>query len=384
MPTPLAQTVRIQDFSAWDRSLAHGAPLSFDIELTARCPNDCRHCYINLPAADAAARDRELTLPEIGRIAGEAVDLGAFWCLITGGEPLLRDDFPDIYLALKRKGLLVSVFTTGGLVRPEHVELFRRYPPRDIEITVYGVTRETYERVTRRPGSFAAFQRGLDMLLAAGVRVRLKAMAMRSNAHELPAIAEFCRARTKDYFRFDPLLHARYDRNAARNAEIRAERLTPAELVALERADAERARAMEKSCHTLIQEPSGHAHCDHLFHCGTGQGSFSVTYDGKFRLCSSLVHPDCVYDLRRGTLAEAWRTLVPKVRDMRSRRPEYLERCRSCKIVNLCLWCPAHAYLETGELDLPVEYFCEVAHARAAALEAAVQPDVNAPANSIK
>jgi len=380
MSTPFAQTVRIQDFPAWDHSLAHGSPLSFDIELTARCPNDCRHCYINLPAADTAARKRELTLPEIDRIAGEAVELGAFWCLITGGEPLLRDDFPDIYLALKRKGLLVSVFTTGGLVRAEHVELFRRYPPRDIEITVYGVTRETYERVTRRPGSFAAFQRGLDLLLSSGVRVRLKAMALRSNAHELPAIAEFCRARTKDYFRFDPLLHARYDRNAARNAEIRAERLTPAELVAIERADTERARAMEKGCRNLIQDPSGHAHCDHLFHCGTGQGSFSVTCDGKFRLCSSLVHPDCVYDLRRGTLAEAWRTLVPKVRDMRSRRPEYLQRCRSCNIANLCLWCPAHAYLETGQLDLPVDYFCEVAHARAAALEAAVQPGVNAPA----
>ncbi|MCE5311242.1 MAG: hypothetical protein LLG20_26690, partial [Acidobacteriales bacterium] len=99
MSDPFSQTVRIQDFPAWDHSLSHGAPLSFDIELTARCQNDCRHCYINLPASDTAARDRELTLPEIDRIAGEAVDLGAFWCLITGGEPLLREDFPDIYLA---------------------------------------------------------------------------------------------------------------------------------------------------------------------------------------------------------------------------------------------------------------------------------------------
>jgi radical SAM protein with 4Fe4S-binding SPASM domain len=64
---------------------------------------------------------------------------------------------------------------------------------------------------------------------------------------------------------------------------------------------------------------------------------------------------------------------VPKVRDLRSRRQQYLDRCRACPIINLCLWCPAHAHLETGELDLPVEYFCEVAHARAAALEAAVR-----------
>jgi radical SAM protein with 4Fe4S-binding SPASM domain len=373
MPSGFSDHIRIQDFKLWDRLTARQAPVSFDLEVTARCHNDCRHCYINVPAGDSSARDKELTLAEIDRIASEAVELGALWCLVTGGEPLLREDFAGIYMTLKRKGLLVSVFTTGNLLRDEHIELLRRYPPRDIEISVYGVTKETYERVTRRPGSFATFERGLDKLLASGVRVRLKAMAMRSNAHELGAIAEFCRARTKDYFRFDPLLHARYDGDAARNAEIRAERLTAEEVVALERGDSERSSAMEKGCDNLILEDPEHLHCDHLFHCGAGNTSFSVSYDGKFRLCSSLSHPDCVYDLRQGTLAEAWRTLVPKVRDMRSRRPEYLERCRSCNISNLCLWCPAHAHLETGELDMPVDYFCDVAHARAAALEAAVR-----------
>jgi len=55
--------------------------------------NDCRHCYIGLPAGDQEARRKELSLAEIDRIAGEAVSLGALWCLVTGGEPLLREDF---------------------------------------------------------------------------------------------------------------------------------------------------------------------------------------------------------------------------------------------------------------------------------------------------
>jgi hypothetical protein len=91
------------------------------------------------------------------------------------------------------------VFTNATLVREEHIELFRKYPPRDIEVTVYGASPETYERVTRRPGSFAAFSSGLNRLLESGVKVRLKAMALRSNFHELQAIAAFCRARTKDF-----------------------------------------------------------------------------------------------------------------------------------------------------------------------------------------
>jgi len=56
------------------------------------------------------------------------------------------------------------------------------------------------------------------------------------------------------------------------------------------------------------------------------------------------------------------------VRDLRGVNPEFLERCRRCAIVNLCLWCPAHAALEIGAMDEWTEYFCEVAHARAAAL----------------
>jgi radical SAM protein with 4Fe4S-binding SPASM domain len=234
---------------------------------------------------------------------------------------------------------------------------------------VYGVTQETYERVTRRAGSFAAFRRGLDWLLERGVKVRFKAMALRSNLHELPAIARFCRERTKDYFRFDPLLHQRYDGNAARNEDIRAERLSPAEIVAIERADEQRFSALEKGCDKLIVPEFAHFGCDHLFHCGAGNGSFNISYDGRFRLCSSLWHPESVYDLRKGTLAQAWHTFVPQVRDMRSHSREFLEKCRRCPLINLCLWCPAHAHLESGEMDAWCEYFCEVAHARAEALK---------------
>jgi radical SAM protein with 4Fe4S-binding SPASM domain len=362
-------SVRIKDLPLWEKLREKRGLLSFDLEITARCNFDCRHCYINLPPGDRNAQEAELTLEEIDRIAGEAVELGAFWCLITGGEPLLRKDFSDIYLCLKKKGLLVSVFTNAALLSRDHIALFERFPPRDIEVSVYGATPETYDSITRKPGSFTAFERGLDLLVRSGIKVRLKAMALRSNLHELPRISEFCRGVTKDYYRFDPLLHLRYDGDTERNEEIKAERLTPEEIVAVEKADPERFESMEKQCDELIMPGSSHHGCDHLFLCGAGSGDVCLSFDGKLRLCSSLWHPDCVYDLRKGSLKEAWSRFVPKVRDMRSDRREFLDGCRRCRIVNLCLWCPAHSHLETGELDSVVDYFCRVAHARAEALQ---------------
>lgn len=354
----------------WERTRDKRVPFGFDLEITARCNNDCRHCYINLSGGDREAQGKELGLAEIETIASQAVELGALWVLITGGEPLLRKDFFDIYQMLKKKGLLVSVFTNACLVMQEHVDLFKRYPPRDIEVSVYGASQETYEAVTRKPGSYAQFRRGLDLLLNSGIKVRLKAMALRSNVDELPEIARFCRQYTYDYFRFDPLLHLRYDGDPQRNAEIKQERLSAEEIVAIEQSDEERAAGLKKSCNELIQPENELSTCDHLFHCGAGQGSFSVSYDGYFRLCSTLHDPQTLYDLRRGTLAEAWNEFSPRVRNLRSSDRKFIENCRSCPIVNLCLWCPANAYLECGQMDGWSEYFCQVAHARAEAIQA--------------
>ena len=372
------RSLEVQDFVLWDRLKARRAPLGFELEITARCNNDCRHCYINLPAGDAAAKAGEMSAAEILALAGEAASMGAVWCLLSGGEPLLRADFAEVYLGLKRLGLLVGVFTNACLVTPAHVDLLRRYPPRDLEVTVYGATRLTYERVTRRPGSYDGFVRGLGLLQEGGVPVRLKAMALRSNVHELGEMSRFCRQWTKDYYRFDPLLHLRFDGDARRNAEIRAERLTPQEVVAVERADAERFGALQKGCRegTLIHpegEDAAASVCDHLFSCGAGSGGFTLGCDGTFHLCSALRHPDTVVSVRPGapgavSLREAWERVVPRVRDLRGSEPGFLARCRRCAIVNLCLWCPAHAALETGAMDAWVEYFCEVAHARASAL----------------
>lgn len=359
----------LEGIGLWEKMARRRAVLSFDLELTSRCNLDCRHCYINLPARDRASKQKELTAAEIDRLGGEAAALGAIWCLLTGGEPLLRKDFAGIYRGLKERGLKVSVYTNATLVRPLHVRLFQALPPDVLEVTVYGATRETYERVTRTPGSFAAFERGLDRLLAGGVKVRLKAMALRSNRHEIDRIAELCRCRTREIFRFDPLLHLRFDRDAIRNREIAAERLAPAEIALLERSDPERFAALTSRCGELIQsEPAGTG-CRHLFRCGAGLASFAIGADGKFRLCPSLTHPACLYDLRSGSLSDAWERFVPVVRAMTTDRREYLEKCGACPVINLCLWCPAHAYLETGELDAPVDDFCHMAWARAESLK---------------
>ncbi len=365
MTTQYFSSQPLKELPLWEKLGARRTLYSFELELTARCNLNCRHCYINLAAGDREALGVELPLPGIERIAEDAVSLGAIWCLLSGGEPLLRKDFFAIYLMLKKKGLLVSLFTNGTLITPKHVEFFKKYPPRDIEITVYGVTRETYESVSRVPGSFNAFLKGLDLLAQAGIPVSLKAMAMRSNLHEIPEIIRFSEKRSADSFRFDPFLHLRYDGDPLRNREIIAERLSPEAVVKLEKSYSPRFEALKKNCLTLVRSEFFARASKRLFRCGIGEKSFCVSPDGIFRFCSSIWHPQCVYDLKKGNVDEAWKDMFPRVREIESMRPEFMEKCCICPIINLCMWCPAVSYLETGQLDSPVNGFCRLAQARA-------------------
>lgn len=339
------------------RTLQH--PVNFMLELTPRCSLNCRHCYVNCLVGDTATIANELPHSFFIDVARQAVDMGAFWCTLTGGDPLLHPEFKDIYLDLKRLGLLTSVFTNASLITPEHAQLWHAYPPRDIEVTVYGASAESYERVTRRPGSYAAFRRGLDILAEYDVPVRLKAVALHSNYHDLGNIAEFCRQYTKDIVRFSTMLHLRTDGNQPRNVDIRAERLTAVEM---------------RNCTQLFEDDdcpvtndansadNDNADPRRLFRCKAGLGEFTVSYDGKYRLCISLNAPGTTYDLQQGSLRDAWENFMPSVRALCSDSPDFT--CSACEIRQHCSACPAYAYLETGRLDGVPDYFCQLAHGK--------------------
>ncbi|MCP3875016.1 MAG: radical SAM protein [Desulfobacteraceae bacterium] len=342
-------------------------PVSINFELTARCNNNCRHCYINLPENNTDAESLELDINEIEDLADQAVNNGVLWCLLTGGEPLLRDDFSEIYLMLRRKGLLVSVFTNACLINETHVKLFKKYKPRELEVTVYGITEKTYEKVSGIKGSYKLFKNGLDRLLTNDIPVSLKAMAIHSNIHEIENIADFCSKHSKKKFKFDPFLHKRYDGDEKRNKKILSERLNKDEIVKIEQNNFARKNALIKSCDQLIFYQDIDA-SGRVFTCGVLKNGFEISYDGKLRLCPALLHPDYVYSLRIFSLMDAYRKIAENIIKARSYNEDFLNKCNKCKIINLCYFCPANSFLETGKLDTPIDTFCKNAHARQKAI----------------
>ena len=90
--------------------------VQLDLELTERCNYNCIHCCINRPANDPDARARELTTAQVKEVLKQAADLGCLQVRFTGGEPLLRSDFEELYVFARQSGLKVLLFTNGRLI----------------------------------------------------------------------------------------------------------------------------------------------------------------------------------------------------------------------------------------------------------------------------
>jgi len=353
--------ISIASLPAWELAKEKRVLLSMVMDLTARCNNDCVHCYINRQAHDRQVLEKELTLDEIKAITAQAVDLGVLWVLLSGGEPLLRPDFPEIYTHIKTRGIFVSVFTNASLVTDEHIRLFKKYPPREIEVSVYGTTAEIHKSVTRK-NTFESTMTGIDRLLSADLPVTLKSTIMRANIPDFDNIADFCRSKTSRPFRFDPCLQLRADKDPHKNKTILSQRLTPGQIAALDKKEPQRYKALEQSCKNL--DNSIEQNTDTLFKCQAGINTCAIGWDGKYQLCPSLVHQACTLDLKTHTLARAWNYFTPDILKRTSVRSHYIENCGTCTLHDICAWCPAHADLETDQLDGYTPYFCKVANER--------------------
>ena len=335
-----------------------------DMELTERCNNNCIHCYINLPADDVRAMDRELSTGEIKDILREAGSLGCLTVRFTGGEPLLREDFEELYLFTRRLGIKVILFTNATLIDEHLAGLLARTPPLEkIEVSLYGMKKNSYEAITRVPGSFEAAWRGVNLLWESKVPFVVKGALLPSNKGELQAFEEW--ASSIPWMDGPPDFSTIFDLRCRRdlkekNHHIKALRLSAQErLEVVTRNRADYIKGMREFC-AKFTRPGGET----LFSCGAGDGVCIDAY-GYLQPCMLVRHPDTVYDLRGGSFNDALTRFFREVRKRKAENPAYLYRCGRCFLTGLCEQCPGRSWMEHGTLDTPVEYLCEIAHEEA-------------------
>lgn len=330
------------------QSADDGRPVNGTFELTSRCNLGCKMCYIRTRAGDRAMKASELTAEQWLDLARQGVDAGMLFLLLTGGEVFLRPDFFDIYEPLTDMGLLITLFTNATLITKRSAEKLARRPPNRTEVTLYGATKETYEAVTGVPGGYEKCIRGIELLLEAGVTLKLKTTLSRLNVHEFDQMQQMA----DDWgvgFSASWLLSKRRDQCSNLVEEIR---FTAKEAVDLEMKD-EKAVANLK----MIAQREPTPVSDDPFYCLAGKSSFVIGPSGDMNVCIDLCLPRA-----RPTeigLVPAWNQVRQFIRSV----PQS-EDCKSCDLHDYCVRCPAWGYTETGNMSSSVVYLCEIAKER--------------------
>lgn len=351
---PLSGIARIRALHR--RARAERIPLKVNLALTHRCNFRCVHCYV-LP--NAKSPELELGTDDWLALAQEAADAGCLSMLLTGGEPLLRRDFSDIYLGIREMGIHVTLFTNATLVDERTIETLCAAPPRLVEVTVYGATPETYQRVTGRAPAHAEAMRGIALLRAAGLRVGLKTILMTHNRTEFLTIRAMA-ADGEPNVRYDPAVHPRF----LGDKKVDHLRLPPAEVADLEFRnvpDLPRQLFRQKS------RNSGAPRSDSppLYMCGAGLTSCYVTAEGMVQPCTSTTRYGVPYV--RGGLLAAFRE---GRQALEARHAPAGFQCAGCADRAICTSCPPLAELDCGDEAGTFAYSCALAHERSRKLAA--------------
>ncbi|MCK4809522.1 MAG: radical SAM protein [Candidatus Omnitrophica bacterium] len=352
-------------------------PWKGQVELTYRCNLNCVHCYCK-GIEEYASRctpntgNQELTTREWEEILDEIHKQGCLWLCFTGGEPLLRDDFLEIYSYAKKKGFVITIFTNGLLLTGKIVDYLEKSPPESIEITLNGITEPVYERITQVKGSFKRVMSVIKELTVRKLPLILKSNCLKQNKDEIVRIKAFTdkllgkphemkatpisrgKGNKTWRFKYDPMIYARLNGDTTPCDY----RLSPGELLESKKSDPEIWQEYERGL--CGKFPDLGRDKEFLYRCNAWFTQFFINPYGRLKFCQ--FSEKFSVDLKKQPFREGFYNVFPQLLNEKFKTGS---KCKDCSLRPICYHCPARAFLETGDEEAPVPYFCELAKATA-------------------
>ena len=333
-----------------------GLPVGGNFELTARCNFSCPMCYVHTAENDRCSLSKELTAEQWIELARQAKDQGLVFALLTGGEPFVRKDFFEIYGAMRRMGLVLSINSNGSMLSGQIREQLLADPPARINVSLYGGCAETYRNMCGQD-MFHQVVENIRALREAGVEVCLNLSITPYNCQDIEKIFSISRelnvhVRTSSYMYPSIRVNGgqygcnnRLSPEAAAGYSVQWDRL---------RFSREEFARRAKNLHALqaAEAPECAVETQDGVSCRAGSSSFWITWDGRMLPCGMMPYP-VVHPLETG-FDSAWQTLRQETKKITAPA-----QCGSCAKKDVCGVCAAVRVTETGRFDQVPGYMCQ-------------------------
>ena len=349
--------IQLLNFDAGKRKkwMQNRCPFSALLELTPVCNMSCIHCYLQ-----EHHFENMLSYAQIIKIIDILYKKGIIFLTFTGGEIFTRKDFLDIYLYAKQKGFLVELFTNGYLIDEPAIQVFKEYPPLLVDVSLYGASELTYQKITGVSGAFEKVVGNCVALKKAGVRVSLKSPIMNETLPELENMKQLAEKIGVPFvytFEITPTI----DRNESpRNYQVPLEVALKYEFKnyydQMRRGERNDISNYNEIMETLIAK-------DGVYFCNVALNSFVIDYQGRMCPCMKLRHRGI--SLLDTDFDEIWEGFA-----VYSRKKASLDyMCSNCDAKYYCDICPAEMDFMYGDEEYRPENACKIAKIRKAFYE---------------
>ncbi len=158
---------------------------------TRRCNLKCIHCYAQ---ATAGTAPDELTTEQGKTLIKDLADFGSPVMLFSGGEPLMREDLPELADFAVQNGMRAVISTNGTLITKEMAQTLKK-----VGLSYVGVSLDGMEAVHDKfrgvKGAFKQALEGIENARNAGIKVGLRFTINKINAEEIPAVFDLLEER---------------------------------------------------------------------------------------------------------------------------------------------------------------------------------------------
>jgi len=156
-------------------------------EVTRKCNLNCIHCRA---ASERGPYPGELDRAKCFDILEQIGLVGAPIVILTGGEPLLREDIFDLAEHGTRKGLRMVMATNGSLLTPDIIERMKSSGIKRVSVSIDGADEHQHDRFRMVDGAFRKSIEGIQLLKKAQVEFQINTTVTRHNMHNIKEILD--------------------------------------------------------------------------------------------------------------------------------------------------------------------------------------------------
>ena len=354
----------------YGKSIVSHTPVSGTFELTPMCNMRCEMCYVRMTAEDMEkSGGRMRTHDEWIAMAEAAKEQGMLFLLLTGGEPFLYPGFRKLYESLAGMGFVISINTNATMIDENTMKWLAKNPPARMNITLYGASDATYDRLCHNPKGYTQVTHAIQLLKNAGITVKLNCSVTPYNIEDLPEMIRYAHEHDlviqASSYMFPPLRRDEHMVGQNRRFTPEEAAIAAAKIVRLQNGD-EKFRLYIR----LLEEGKAWMDTDvdecvldrdtletpsegDFIRCSAGRCAFWITWDGRMLPCGMMTRP-VTYPFQTG-FEQAWKETGDAVSAIR-----LPGKCMECSLKEQCHSCAAMVLTETDTFTEVPEYRCRM------------------------